>query len=359
MPIIENGEIDLMKLFNKIWKGRKTVLRLVIVFLLIGLFLSFANPKIYKSDVKLLVETGTSSMFSGLLRQFGGLAGLSLGNTSEKEPIHPEIYPDIVMSMPFLLELMAEEINLSDQSRMTLRDYLDTRMKNSVTGFIKSYTIELPWKIAGWLQKNPEGVITERVSDYSKPLVLSWDDYELARDLSGNISFSEGETEEVFTISVFTQDPLVSAEVANLIAKKLSAYILDYRTQKAREDMLFIEARFDEARQKYAEAQHKLAAYLDKNKNIILQSVQVEQQNLQSEYNLNFEIYSTLAQQLEQSRLKIQEKTPVFKTIDPAKVPVKKIKPKRSLIMTGMLLLGIIAGSALVLFRQDESTTQT
>jgi len=44
----------------------------------------------------------------------------------------------------------------------------------------------------------------------------------------------------------------------------------------------------------------------------------------------------------------VQEKTPVFKVIDPAKVPLQKSKPKTSLILVAMIFLGGFIGVGII-----------
>jgi len=136
------------------------------------------------------------------------------------------------------------------------------------------------------------------------------------------------------------QDPLVVAQVTSYVVKNLTKYIIEYRTKKAKTDLTFVSARTAEAEAKYLEALQTLAAYKDRNKNVILSSVLTEEEQLQSEYDLAFDMYSALAKQLEQSKIKVQEATPVFNVMDPAQVPLKKNKPKTSLTLVVMLFLG-------------------
>ena len=144
------------------------------------------------------------------------------------------------------------------------------------------------------------------------------------------------------------QDPLVVAQVTSSVVKKLTKYIIEYRTKKAKTDLNFIEKSTFQAESKYLEAQQKLAAYKDRNKNVILSSVQIEEEKLESEFDLAFSVYSALAKQLEQAKIKVQEETPVFNVIDPVQVPLKKSKPKTSMTLVVMLFLGGCVGAWIV-----------
>jgi uncharacterized protein involved in exopolysaccharide biosynthesis len=63
---------------------------------------------------------------------------------------------------------------------------------------------------------------------------------------------------------------------------------------------------------------------------------------LQSDYQLAFEVYSQLAQQLEQAQIKVKEDTPVFSIVKPVTVPIEKSKPNRPLILIIWTFLGVV-----------------
>ncbi len=105
--------------------------------------------------------------------------------------------------------------------------------------------------------------------------------------------------------------------------KKLQEYIIDYRTFKAKEDCIYLEKLFKERQQEYYAAQKKYADYLDSHDNIILQSVRTEQERLQNDMSLAYQVYSQVASQLQVARAKVQEEKPVFAVVEPAVVPLE------------------------------------
>lgn len=52
-------------------------------------------------------------------------------------------------------------------------------------------------------------------------------------------------------------------------------------------------------------------------------SVRAEQERLQNDMSLAYQIYSQVANQLQVSRAKVQEEKPVFAVVEPAVVPLK------------------------------------
>jgi uncharacterized protein involved in exopolysaccharide biosynthesis len=352
------SETDLLEIVKTIWAGRKTIIKTVIVFLVIGVVIVIFSPKKYKSEITLIVETSSSgSGMSSLIQQFGGLAGINI-NKTEKEALTPDLYPEVIQSTPFLLELLQQKVIESKyDSTLSISQYLEHHTRSSIMGVVYSYTLGLPKKIWGWIKKEDETKDNKQLTLQNKtgqdtiftPIKLTQKQIDLTGALGECIKTEEDfKKSNKFIISVEMQDPLVVAQVTNYVVKNLSRYIIEYRTKKSKTDLAFIQARTEEAEEKYHDAQQALASYKDRNKNVILSSVLTEEEQLQSEYDLAFTLYSALAKQLEQAKIKVQEETPVFNLMDPAQIPLKKSRPKTALTLISMLFLGILFGAGII-----------
>lgn len=124
------------------------------------------------------------------------------------------------------------------------------------------------------------------------------------------------------TVTVTMQNPKIAAVVADSVVKKLQEYIINYRTSKAKEDCIYLEKLFKERQQEYYIAQKEYANYIDSHDDIILQSVRAEQERLQNDMSLAYQVYSQVANQLQVARAKVQEEKPVFAVVEPAVVPL-------------------------------------
>lgn len=357
---IQKDEIDLIELARKIWAGRKTIYKSVGVFLLLGIIVIIGSPKEYKSEVILLEEsTSKSGGMSGLLSQFGGLAGLGgLGNSGEAGSLSPDLYPTIIKSTPFLLEVSNQKIVESKHdSLLTVISYFDRYSKPSFSEKLKKYTIGLPGTVIGLFRGKPQKVEKPKFA-----FALTPQQSKACGELSKRIKVKEGESESTLNISIEMQDPLVAAQLTDSVVKCLTKYVVDYRTQKAKQDLEFIQERFNEVKDRYVKAQQTLAYYRDQNKNVILASSKTEEERLQSEFTLASTLYSNLAQQLEQAKIKVQENTPVFKVIEPAKVALQKSSPRTGLILVAMIFLGVFGGIGLIfgslLFNNYKETSK-
>ena len=125
------------------------------------------------------------------------------------------------------------------------------------------------------------------------------------------------------TVAVTLQNPKVAAVLADSVVKKLQEYIIDYRTTKAKEDCIYLEKLFKERQLEDYAALKEYANYIDSHDNIILQSVRAEQERLQNDMSLAYQVYSQVANQLQVARAKVQEEKPVFAVVEPAVVPLK------------------------------------
>ena len=76
------------------------------------------------------------------------MAGINLGSSTGEDALSPELYPDIVSSTPFLLEMF--DVKVADQKgkiNTTLYEYLDKYQRAPWWGAVAS----APFKALGWV----------------------------------------------------------------------------------------------------------------------------------------------------------------------------------------------------------------
>jgi uncharacterized protein involved in exopolysaccharide biosynthesis len=113
--------------------------------------------------------------------------------------------------------------------------------------------------------------------------------------------------------------------------------------------MKFIEARFEEARQRFYETQNELSIFRDRNQNLNFSSVISQEERLQAEYNLASNLYNNLAVQLDQAKIKVQEDIPLLSIINPPLVSNHVTKPNIPLVMAVAVFMGFLIGFVRVL----------
>jgi uncharacterized protein involved in exopolysaccharide biosynthesis len=145
------------------------------------------------------------------------------------------------------------------------------------------------------------------------------------------------------------QDPLVSAQIAQFTQKYITQYATTYSISKSKEQLSFIELQCNERRVEFEQTQLNLAQFRDRNRNINTSQAKSEEERLQSEYNLAFNVYNQLAQQRETIRLKVNENTPIFTVLEPARIPVEESKPKKLIILIAFFFGSIFLGIFIIL----------
>jgi len=333
----EEIEIDLMDLLRKVIGIRKKIYKAAGIGLVIGIIVAISIPKQYTVEVTLSPEMGNNKGggLSGLAASFLG-SGVTMGDGTDA--LNASLSADIVSSTPFLLELSAMEIPISKNEVMALSIYLD---EESSPWW--SYVIGFPGMVIGGVKSlftgGDEPISYDKASQGA--IELSKKELKKIETLKKMISASVDKKTSMTSVAVTLQEPRVAAVVADSVVKKLQEYIIDYRTSKAKEDCIYLEKLFKERQQEYYAAQKKYADYLDSHDNIILQSVRAEQERLQNDMSLAYQIYSQVGSQLQVSRAKVQEEKPVFAVIEPAVVPLTPSGTDKKICVLAFVFLSV------------------
>lgn len=312
-------EIDLVDIFRKIIAIRRKLYKAIGVGFIIGMIVAVSIPKQYTVKVTLSPEMGSSKGGNGLAGPAASFLGSSATTGEVSDALNASLSSDIVSSTPFLLELLDMKVALSDErTDITLMDYLD---RQSSPWW--NYVIGLPGMVIGGVKSlfNSDDNDNSLNKVKSGTIELTKEEGIKVNVLKKNISASVDKKTAITSVSVTLQDPKVTAVVADSVVHKLQECIVGYRISKAEEDCIYLEKLYKERQQEYYVAQKKYADYVDTHDNLILQSVRAEQERLQNDMNLAYQVYSQVANQLQVARAKVQEEKPVFAVIEPAVVP--------------------------------------
>ena len=345
----EEMEIDLMEYARKLWAARKLLLKVAGLAIIVGIVIALTTPKQYTVSVTLAPESSKSGGggLSGIASMLG-VGGLNMG--SDVDALNVTLYPDIVSSTPFILDLMDTPVSTIDEEQpdTTLVGYLKEYTSSSLMGTVMS----LPFKTIGGIMslfKSEEEVKTDIIN----PFHLTQEQSQTVNGLKKMIVANVDKKTGVTTVSVTMQDPMVAAILTDTVIVKLKEHITKYRISKAEEDCKYWEELNKIRQDDYYMKQKKYAEYVDANKNVVLQSVRIEQERLQNEMNLAYQVYSNVATQLQMAKAKVQEAKPVFAVVEPASVPLQPSGTSRKMILLGVVFLAVAAAAAWVLFGQD------
>lgn len=342
----DEQEIDLLELAMKLWVQKKKIAIWCAVGAIVGLIVAFSIPKEYDTAVKLAPESGSGQKAGGSLGAMAAMVGLGGGATGGADAVSPSLYPDVVSSVPFLVGLFDVPVQLMEGGeKITVRDYVEEDLRTPWW----SAVMGLPFKLIGLLRGGGDDE-DENSNKKTDTFQLTPQENGVVQVLQSRISASVDTKTSVITIAVQMQDPLVSATLADTVVNRLQEYITDYRTNKARKDLEYAELLNKEAQDNYYKAQQKYADYLDRNNGLILHSAQTTGERLQNEATLAFNLYNQTAQQVQVTKAKVQENTPVYTTVTPATVPIRPSSPRKPLILVGFVFLAFVACAAWILF---------
>ncbi len=343
--------VDVKALAGTVWSRRNFILKVTGAFLVIGVIIALLSPVGYRVEATLLPENQVAPA-GNLLRQFGGLLGIGGAPLTQSENLPPQLYPNVVSSLPFQVELLSEEVTFARyDTTVTPYTYFSEIFTPSVLTTIKGYTIGLPGKIMGLFREDipPQPL----PSDVPKDSIISLTKYQLmmVEVMRKHVDAAVNEENGLVTLQVSMADPRAAAEIGAFAIDLLQEYVTDYRTEKAEQYLQFVREQTQQAREEFQDVQTRLAIFEDQNINLATQQSLMQLKRLESKYDLLFSKYHSLAQQLQQAKLKVQQKTPVLTVLQPIKMPVDNYKPQRKLIVILALFLGLVLSIGYIIGR--------
>ena len=346
----EETEIDLIEVIRKLWAKRKFILKVTVVFMALGVLIALFSPKEYTAGCTMVPQIGEKTT-GGNLSGLAAMAGINLGSNSGGDVLMPNVYPKILSSVPFQKELMQTEVKFEDYEQpVRLLDYYtgEEYRKFSLLGTIKKYTIGLPGLILGALSKEE---VTPGLPDSASSGIqsLSKEEDDCMKILANLVTLTVNDKEGYITLSASMPEPVAAAQLAYKVQVLLQKYVTEFKIEKARANLEFIEERYADAKSEFERKQEELAEFRDANRNFASAVAKTTEERLSNEYAVVLGVYSELAKQREQANIQVKEDTPIFAVVEPVTVPTERSKPKRALICVAFTFLGGFCGVGLVL----------
>ena len=331
--IISISLVDVIDIVRKDWK------KIAIYSLLagvIGVLLAFATPHKYKSTVMLAPEESGQG-FSGSLSSLASMVGMNMKLGQTGDALYPEIYPDLVSSTDFIINLFPVQVTTKKGDlKCDYYTYLMKHQKLALTDYPKAGIVML---IDKFRDHEPPKKLDGK---HEGPIALSYEQEEATKAISSKVTCGVDKKTNVITITVTDQDPLIAATMADTIKQHLQKAITEYRTKKAKVDLDYMQKLYVEAKSDYDRARQKYAYYADANMDVELQSYKSKEEDLENEMQLKYNIYQTVVEQLQLAKAKVQERTPAFTVMQSAAVPVKHSDRPKVVTLAIWMLLGLM-----------------
>lgn len=351
MPV-EEQEIDLVELIQKMWINRWLIIKVTGVFVVLGVLVALFSAKVYTASCDIVPDTGKSG--NSKMSSLAALAGVNLGEGADVTALSPLVYQNIMNGTSFRKELMQTKIDFEEVDKpVSFFEYYTSEEYNkpSVFSYIKKYTIGLPFVILNAIRGEQPEPDYSAIGNSEGPTMetLSKDEYNALKILEQCVSLTLDNKNGYVTITTNMPEAVASAQLAQATVVLLQKYITEFKIAKVQSNLDFIQSRYNEAKKNFEDIQIRRAAFRDANTNTNKYSARVEAEKLDAEYTLAMNLYSELATQLEQAKIEVKKDTPILTVVRPVTIPYKKSKPQRLQILVAFTFLGVVAGAGLVL----------
>ena len=306
-----SDEIDLIELLKTAWSGRKQIIIISFVFVLVGVTAALLSPVVYTSSTTFINSQTEPSSNSGL-SGVASLVGINLGGISSGSEIPATMYPQIAEGVQFKRDL--------------LNSYIDEKGQIKLESFLADYY-----------------AIEKSVTENSNRLFVSEYEDELFNVINDVISISVNQKDGFVTISAVMPDSEYAANTCINAREILQETVINNKIKSAKQKLEYSEQQLASKRIEFEEIQNKLAYFNDSNLNLVTSSVINEREKLEAEFQIINAVMIELSKQVEQRKLQVSEDTPVFSIVKEASMPVKRSSPKRTQMVLIFGFIGLIA----------------
>lgn len=313
----------------------KGYLIVTITCMLLGYIIVQSIPKTYTTKVMLAPESSNEMDIAGKMGSLASLAGINIGGSADA--IFPEIYPDVIRSTSFLINISKTKVTTIDNSFSgSLYNYFCNETKN-------------PWWLTPLIKFSQKA---KQNGDDINPYQLTKDQYSIIKAIGNSIICDITKDNGIIVIKTSAQDPMVATMMAEAVSKRLQNFITDYRTNKARNDLTNISKMQQEAEIQYRNAIKAYSSFVESHKNISEESFIARKNELDNEMQMRNNIYTQASIQLNVAKAKLIEKTPIYAVLQPASVPITHSSPKKFLMILAFTVLGLIGYTFYIMLKR-------
>lgn len=304
-----DDEIDLILVLKQLYKSKKTIIYISLLFGFIGIYIALSSPLKFNSSTVFITQNENSSANSSL-SGVASLVGINLGSVKGSE-ITSSMYP-LVAESPKFKRLILETI-IDEKSNLTLKSFIIDK-----------------YKLKGEKTQSSSSIYVSELEE---------DCFEF---ISLMVQVTVNQKDGFVTISTTMPIAEYAATLAINAQEILQKIIIENKIESARQNLKFTENQLYQKKLEFDELQSKLSYFKDSNLNLVNSLIINEQDKLEAEFEIINAVVTELSKQVEQAKLQVSKDTPVFSTIKEAVIPNKRSSPKRTQIVIISGLIGFI-----------------
>lgn len=304
-----DDEIDLILVLKELYKSKKTIIYISLLFGFIGIYIALSSPLKFNSSTVFITQNENSSANSSL-SGVASLVGINLSSVSGSE-ITSSMYP-LVAESPKFKRLLLETI-IDKESKITLKSFIIDK-----------------YKLKGEKTQSSSLIYVSELEE---------DCFEF---ISLMVQVTVNKKDGFVTISTTMPIAEYAATLAINAQEILQKIIIENKIESARQNLKFSENQLYQKKLEFDELQSKLSYFKDSNLNLVNSLIINEQDKLEAEFEIINAVVTELSKQVEQAKLQVNKDTPVFSTIKEAVIPNKRSSPKRTQIVIISGLIGFL-----------------
>lgn len=355
-------EIDLIELIHILWRAKKIIGIITLVFLFVGIFHYNTEPEEYVSEAILVKERPQLDNANiGLFRQFAFATG---GNQEELMGTgFAASIIDIAESVDFQRRLILEEVYFSNRdSTISLAHYFENYYEPPFrTRFYKTiidYSILLPitlyrhinslYKNVGQFFQSKQNSDTsgqiwgnQSITEEDRILYVSPQMLQYINQMKSRVNIeSDG---SLITSTVRLTDPHAAAEANHIVIQMLQEYLINQRAESARRNLEYAMTLNEEAKDRFENAQTELARFLDENRGSLTAATNIELERLSEEKERLLSVYTNISMRVDDARMRVQEETPAYILFQRPLLPNNRVQPS-IFIIPAFIFTGFVIG---------------
>lgn len=357
-------------------RNLKFIFLFVIISLLIGMVLLFLKPKQYVSSSKTIhkysksqiTNFNPSSVRSNTETEIVGGDNISLQGSENYfiDGLPHYIISEIVRSNTFLMEIAYDKcIPFTPDSLISFIEYSrNKKVKINILKVLKKYTLGLPRIIISKFKKDKQVYLYAK----KESSLLTNEEKSIINTLSGMIStdikIPKNEDYQIIGFLVKSPSPAVSFYLCNSVINNMKVELNTITTKKVANSLNYINIKFADVKQELANAEEKLAKFMDRNLDPQDARLKVEVERLKRKVNFISILYQDLQSKKTQVEINLQKNEPVFITITTPQIgkkesfKIKKTAIKYFVLGFGLSIIFIVLKISINTLNENIETSQ-
>jgi len=307
-----SGEITFLNIFLVIIKYIKSIFLIsFLVCISVTIYVQFFAEIVYTSEAKITSSSSksTNSQAMNIASQFG----INLSSTGTDQNW---VFPEIIKSRTLAKKVINKKFISPDNGKLlSLKEIIGSKM-----GF-------------------------KTFSDLTSSIMIT-------NKFISMIEISENLKTNIYTLKVNNSNPILSALIADSLITELDMHQRTYNKSQLQQTRIFIQKRILETGNELNKAEDELNTFRTRNRGIQNSpSLKLQEERLSREVNVLTQVFTSLKQQLENSKIdEVRDKEYVI-VVDKPEIPIERNKPKKKqLVIMSAIMSFLISCAGFTLF---------